>query len=369
MSELIISKKEDITNIADAVRSQTGENNPLSLTDIADEIKTLSTGGLTGNISVQADWQQNDETALDYVKNRTHYIEQVSIELLPEFDVGGDTYIDLYDVELFSKLSPNAKCVVTINGVSYEATAKHDIYNAYEWYVIGNSELIGEGGDSDTHLPFGFFIDKYDENWGQCEDDVFTLKIDAVGEAVHKIPEIYLPAKIGVEGIGSFAEVFNNLDENIASGDYSHAENFKTTASGYASHAEGLSTKATGYGAHSEGCGSEAEGVYSHASGYYTKSEGAHSTAIGEGTIASGSAQTTIGRFNVADKTSLFIVGNGSASTNRNNAFQLSSEGNGIFSGYTECDYVVIRSSTAGSNKTFKLTIDDSGNISVVENT
>ncbi len=332
MSELIISKKEDITNIADAVRSQTGENNPLSLTDIADEIKTLSTSGSTDGTSVQADWQQNDETAPDYVKNRTHYIEQSAVEVLPEFEIGGSNYIDLYGEELFSKLTPNAKCIVTIDGVAYETTAIHNSYNAYEWYVIGNSELIGEGGEINTHLPFGLFIDKYDENWGQCEDDAFTLRIDAVGETVHKIPEIYLPAKIGIEVTGSFAEVFNNLDENTASGDYSHAENFKTTASGYASHAEGLNTKASGYGGHAEGCGAEAGGVYSHAGGYYTKAEAAQSVTFGEGTIASGNAQPVIGKYNISDKTSLFIVGNGSSSERRN-AFRVENDGDGHFLG------------------------------------
>ena len=38
MSELIISNKEDLTNIADAVREQTGKTNQMSLNDIAEEI-------------------------------------------------------------------------------------------------------------------------------------------------------------------------------------------------------------------------------------------------------------------------------------------------------------------------------------------
>jgi hypothetical protein len=43
MSEnLIIAKKSDIIDIADAVRSQTGHNEQLSLTDIANEVRTLS---------------------------------------------------------------------------------------------------------------------------------------------------------------------------------------------------------------------------------------------------------------------------------------------------------------------------------------
>lgn len=59
MSELIIANKSDITDIADAVREQTGATDPMSLTDIADEIRTFSVGGSDG-VSVQADWNQND---------------------------------------------------------------------------------------------------------------------------------------------------------------------------------------------------------------------------------------------------------------------------------------------------------------------
>jgi hypothetical protein len=330
MSELIIANKDDITDIADAVRSQTGETNSLSLNDIANEIRTLSTGG--GGVSVQADWQQNDETAPDYVKNRTHYIEQTFVELLPEFEVNDD-YIDLYDVELFTKLTPNAKCMVTIDGSTYEATARHNTYNAYEWYTIGNTDLIGEGGSIDTHLPFGIFVDKYDENWGACSEEISILKIDAVGEVVVKIPEIYLPAKIGIEGTGSYSEIFNDLSSNVASGDYSRAENFKTTASGYAANAQGIQTKATGYGSHVEGCGSEANGAYSHAEGYWTVATGARSHAEGEGTMANGANQHVSGAYNLADNSSLVIVGNGSSDGDRSNAYKLSKDGSGYFSG------------------------------------
>ena len=73
MSELIIANKSDLTNIADTVRSQTGKSNLLSLSEIADEIQTLSSG--SDGVSVQADWSQNDISAADYVKNRTHWVE------------------------------------------------------------------------------------------------------------------------------------------------------------------------------------------------------------------------------------------------------------------------------------------------------
>lgn len=331
MDELIIANKSDITNIADAVRSQTGATNPLSLTDIADEIMTLSAG--ESGVNVQANWQQNDETAPDYIKNRTHYIDKTFVELLPEFDVGGDTYIDLYDVELFSKLTPNAKCIVTIDGVTYETTAVHNSYNAYEWYIIGNSDLVGEGEALNAHLPFGIFIDRYEENWGECSEAISTIKIDCIGETVVKIPDIYLPTKIGIEGTGAFSEVFNNLTENKASGDYSHAENFATTASGYASNAQGIGSTASGYASSSQGCYSTAGGAYAHAEGYYTLAAGAQSHSEGSGTVAKGDNQHVSGSYNIEDTSSLVIVGNGSSSNDKSNAYRLSKDGNGYFAG------------------------------------
>ena len=44
-------------------------------------------------------------------------------------------------------------------------------------------------------------------------------------------------------------------------------------------------------------------------------------------------------------------------------------DGNGWFGGNVEAKAIILRSSTEGSTKTFKLTIDDSGELSIVENT
>ena len=44
MSELIISQKEDLTNIADAVREQTGETELMNIEEIPTKIRTLSAG-------------------------------------------------------------------------------------------------------------------------------------------------------------------------------------------------------------------------------------------------------------------------------------------------------------------------------------
>ena len=120
-----------------------------------------------------------------------------------------------------------------------------------------------------------------------------------------------------------------------ASGTASHAEGYNTTASGYYSHAEGYGSESEGEGSHAEGYHTTASGRYSHAQGYNTKAPGNYSHAGGYETIAN-MFQTVIGRYNANTEApttssstagSLFIVGRGSSSANRYNAFRVTTTG------------------------------------------
>lgn len=94
---------------------------------------------------------------------------------------------------------------------------------------------------------------------------------------------------IGKMGTGKNAEVFNDHN-NIASGNSSHAEGYKTTASRNNSHAEGYKTTASGDSSHAEGSETKASGDDSHAEGCYTIASGIRSHAEGSDTTASGSS-------------------------------------------------------------------------------
>lgn len=96
------------------------------------------------------------------------------------------------------------------------------------------------------------------------------------------------------------AEIFNDYRErtfnedgtvatgNVASGGYSHAEGYLTTASGAQAHAEGFQTIASSNQAHAEGNNTTASGKRAHAEGCQTTASGDHSHAEGDGTTASG---------------------------------------------------------------------------------
>ena len=66
------------------------------------------------------------------------------------------------------------------------------------------------------------------------------------------------------------AEIFNDYEQNIAVGAYSHAEGTATLATGEASHAEGYNSKALGDYTHAEGEETIAKGYGAHSEGEYT---------------------------------------------------------------------------------------------------
>ena len=111
-------------------------------------------GGGSG-ASVQADWNQNDETAADYVKNRTHYEKRQTLyegtDLAPVLQNDGNYMLTIPDPP-FNLANGNTYMVV-INGVSYECVG----YSA----VAGAPPMIGNlafAGGQDTGEPF-FVVD------------------------------------------------------------------------------------------------------------------------------------------------------------------------------------------------------------------
>lgn len=96
----------------------------------------------------------------------------------------------------------------------------------------------------------------------------------------------FTPIFIGVSKGGG--EVFNDYDNNTASGNNSHAEGTKTKASGDNSHAEGNSTVASGSNSHTEGYNTKATNGNSHAEGQLTNASGINSHAEGKETEAVG---------------------------------------------------------------------------------
>lgn len=148
------------------------------------------------------------------------------------------------------------------------------------------------------------------------------------------------------------------------------------SAIGRRSIAIGYNPDARGYGSIAMGNGM-AHGKESFAIGYNAMASGPYSMAMGYGVTARGGRQLVIGRLNGNDVQGtkapffegkyVFIVGNGSLSGGNSNAHTLDWDGNAWYAGSVEGTALILKSSTEGSSKRFKITVDDSGALSATE--
>ena len=170
------------------------------------------------------------------------------------------------------------------------------------------------------------------------------------------------------EGTGTVANGYGSHAEGNGcetTGSYSHAEGYNTEATGgFGSHAEGRSTISSGNYSHAEGYNNEASGYGAHVEGINGLASGSYAHAEGNGGVASGSdshagglsniakyMQTAIGQFNTESSASdtiydatkeLFMIGNGTSTAARGNAFKVLGNGSvyadGAYTG-TGADY------------------------------
>ena len=126
-----------------------------------------------------------------------------------------------------------------------------------------------------------------------------------------------------------------------ATGDYSTAMGYYTTASYYGSTAMGGNTTASGEFSTAMGASTTASGNYSTAMGISTTASGDYSTSMGNNTTASDFGSLVIGQYNLSGATvtnsatqfntanTAFVIGNGADGSSQSDAFSV------LFSGET----------------------------------
>ncbi|WP_339875210.1 hypothetical protein [Olleya marilimosa] len=155
-------------------------------------------------------------------------------------------------------------------------------------------EAISEGNGIGYRL-----IGKDPANYGNIGEGASDLSHSSSSSTLRGATGSYSHAQgFGTTASGDYSHAEGS--GTIASGDYSHAEGSDTIASGYASHAEGSGTEASDYTSHAEGYNTEASGFASHAEGSRTTGSGFASHAEGYETIASGYASHAEGNFTTA---------------------------------------------------------------------
>ena len=252
---------------------------------------------------VQSDWEQNDDSCADFVKNRPFYTSDTKIECYREQEITFDEKGiagSLSSSDSDSYLSDGDTITVIVDGVPYSGKAYNSGPPIYEiWWEAS---------------PFS-----YDFRGVSCSDSNFygkTVKIQIfkVETSIVKMDKQFLPP-ISVNDLDDFPETVGKKTKDggetfngtMVAGNYAHAEGYYSEAPGWYSHSEGTSTIASGVSSHSEGTSTIARGENSHVQGKY----------------------------NVEDKVIKYahIVGNGTDDDNRSNAHTLDWSGNAWFAG------------------------------------
>ena len=144
---------------------------------------------------------------------------------------------------------------------------------------------------------------------------------------------------IGSYTLATAAGAFASGKDTEATGEYSQALGYKAKAHGDRSFAIGHLSKASGVNSTAMGYWTEANGNYSTSMGGGTKANGVYSTAIGYGSYASDYSSLVIGHWNLSGSTvtgsattansanTLFVIGNGSQSWSKSDAFKVMANG------------------------------------------
>ena len=142
------------------------------------------------------------------------------------------------------------------------------------------------------------------------------------------------------------AQITDNSNGTSATGSYSVAMGYNTTASGDQSTAMGRSSTASGARSTAMGYNTTASGINSTAIGRKSVASGYYSTTLGYDTRASDFTSTVIGQYNNslssittngsatsydADNTA-FVIGNGTDDSNRSDAFKVMFNGDATVS-------------------------------------
>lgn len=183
------AKTFDVMDGAQGASGADGKDYVLTNTDKQEIAKTAA--GLVDVPSVQPDWNQNDLTQPDYVKNRPFYmgdpVETVLVEeiTVPFADAGG-IYMTQSSSAFAATVGETYK--VYWDGTAYECTC----VSFEDIPVIGNLSIMGAG--SDTGEPF-FMVAR---NVGGIEiytadaSDTHTFSISGRQTQIVKIPAKYI---------------------------------------------------------------------------------------------------------------------------------------------------------------------------------
>ena len=336
-----------------------GKDYVLTNADKQEIAKTAA--GLVDVPSVQPDWNQNDSTQPDYVKNRPFYtgdpVETVLVEeSTVSFTAGGGIYWAQFPPTFEATVGETYK--VYWDGAAYECACVD--FNGY--LAIGNRSIAGAG--SDTGEPFLMSVNNGEgfEIYTADTSASHTFSISRFVQEVVKIDKKYLPvASEGNYGVVKKSEIVTSykfdskaphdlMVDAITAFKTGNAsivwDNRKVIDVHYNSSDDTISVVFA----------NEPLKVltFSNHDGFYVRTLGSATYGELQGKqvriVNDGGVHTVLSTEGMQSDATL------SVSANRISLY-------GEFSGIA----LVLLSSTAGSTKKFRITVDDSGAISATE--
>lgn len=151
---------------------------------VGDKVTKLS--GAIENLP-QPDWNQNDETAPDYVKNRPFYEETKEVWNYDEaVELSNWSGIEMTDL-IKQNFVEGSIVKVLINGETYICT----VYKLLYFFCVGNGSLTPASGE-DTGEPFAIWFDGMATTYNTSNNsDIVNFAIDIT--VPKPIPGQYLP--------------------------------------------------------------------------------------------------------------------------------------------------------------------------------
>lgn len=166
-----------------------------------DSLKTFYNIFLQKLKNYRGNWDQNDPTADDYIKNRPFYTKVENKVILPETTITVEAAYQTIDDPFYIPLTKGVTYTVVFNGNVYKCVAKETYDNEP---FIGNSSILGWNDNKDTGEPF--FIDVLYMQSGDGQELTFstnvagthTISIFETQEVIHQIDKKYVPIPDGI---------------------------------------------------------------------------------------------------------------------------------------------------------------------------
>ena len=147
--------------------------------------------------SKQGDWNQNDTTAADYIKNRpgAYMGDEAIYDGTPTTALASNGSNRVMLSPVFTLTAGNAYRV-TFNGTAYVLTAQDKTAEANA-VILG--ELTSDNKIDFTNYPFCIFqIEQYAALWTEAAG-TYTLKVEAVGTAIVPLDSKFMPSGYATE--------------------------------------------------------------------------------------------------------------------------------------------------------------------------